>query len=50
MVAKTTITVYVSAKPEETKHRDNDDHETDDVDNVVHAKPPCNGMMPIRHG
>jgi hypothetical protein len=39
-----------SAKSEETKHRDNDDHETDDIDNVVHAKPPCNGMMPVRHG
>jgi hypothetical protein len=33
---------------EETQYRNDDNHETDDVDDVVHKKSPCNGVMPVR--
>ena len=27
-----------------------DDHETVDIDNIIHPKPPYHGEMPVRHG
>lgn len=39
---------FRSTKSEETQYRDNDDYEPYDIDNVVHAKPPRIGEMPVR--
>jgi hypothetical protein len=38
------------SQAEETEHRDNHDHETDDINNAVHTEPPCFGEMPLRQG
>jgi hypothetical protein len=39
---------FRSAQSEKTQHGDNNDDETDDIDDVVHGKPPCDGVMPVR--
>jgi len=40
MADRIAITAFNSSQTEEAQHRDDDDHETNDVDNVVHLNLP----------
>jgi len=37
-----------STQAEKAKDCDYDDYQADDIDDVVHAKPPFDGDMPVR--
>ena len=33
-------TLHISAQAKKTQHSDNNNHETHDIDNIVHKDPP----------